>query len=444
MLSDRWLPAAGGWLLLAALSRPAAAQTPLTLPDAMAMAAERAPAARALTSAAREADARVQAARAGYFPRVDVVESAQRGNQPVYVFSSLLSERQFTADRFDIRTLNEPAALTSTQTAFSVEQTLFDGGRTHFSVRMAQADGDLARLDRTRGLTDLRLAAAQAFVQVLQLDATERAVASSVAAAESDLDRARARRDAGLATDADVLAMQVHLADVEQRQTTTRGAVRVARLQLNEVLGVPLDEPFTLVSPTQPAPASGETEAALVQAALQARPERRQAELRVTRAANAAASARAALLPSVSAQGAWTFAGERFGDQRAGWLVGAQVRLNLFSGFADTARLAEARAARERAEADREQQARRIEVDVRAAAARLEAARAAEAAGRAALQDAAASQRIIRDRYDTGLATITDVLRASEAVLDAESRATAARMDVILQSIALDRAVGRL
>ena len=76
--------------------------------------------------------------------------------------------------------------------------------------------------------------------------------------------------------------------------------------------------------------------------------------------------------------------------------------------------------------------------------AQLAAARAREAAGRAALAQARESQRIIRDRYDGGLATATDVLRAAEASLDAASRSTAAEMDVILQTVALDRALGRL
>jgi outer membrane protein TolC len=83
-------------------------------------------------------------------------------------------------------------------------------------------------------------------------------------------------------------------------------------------------------------------------------------------------------------------------------------------------------------------------VDVRGAFAQLEAARAREDAGQAALRQARESQRIIRDRYENGLATVTDVLRAAEAALDAESRATAAEMGVILQTVALDRALGRL
>jgi outer membrane protein TolC len=118
--------------------------------------------------------------------------------------------------------------------------------------------------------------------------------------------------------------------------------------------------------------------------------------------------------------------------------------MNVFRGFADTARMAEARHAHVRATAEQQRIERRIEVEVRGALAQLSAARAREDAGRAALAQARESQRIIRDRYESGLATVTDVLRAAEAALDAESRATAAEMDVILQSVAVDRALGRL
>ena len=51
--------------------------------------------ARALASAIDEADARMQQAQSGFWPRVDVTETVQRGNQPVFVFSSLLSQRRF-------------------------------------------------------------------------------------------------------------------------------------------------------------------------------------------------------------------------------------------------------------------------------------------------------------------------------------------------------------
>lgn len=188
-------------------------------------------------------------------------------------------------------------------------------------------------------------------------------------------------------------------------------------------------------------PADGDT---LVREALNLHPQRRQAELRQQLADNARRTARAGLLPTVAAQAGWEFNGATLGTQQSSWVVGAEVRLNLFKGFADSARATEAEHAQIRAGAERERVERSIEVEVRAALAQLMAAGAREEAGRTALTQARESQRIIRDRYETGLATVTDVLRAAEATLDAESRATAAEMDVILQTVALDRAIGRL
>jgi outer membrane protein TolC len=179
-------------------------------------------------------------------------------------------------------------------------------------------------------------------------------------------------------------------------------------------------------------------------AALAARPERRQSALRLELAENGRRLARSAFLPRIGVQAAWEFNGATWAEQRSAWTVGTTVALNVFNGFGDRGRMTEAQQAESRAAADREQLERRIEVEVRGAAARVAAARAGETVGRAALVQARESQRIIRERYDAGLATVTDVLRAAEAVLDAEARATAAETNVILETVALDRATGQL
>ena len=68
---------------------PASAQSPLSLSEAIARAKARNPDAGSAAAAEREAAERVTQARGGYFPKVDVAESWQRGNNPVFVFSSL-------------------------------------------------------------------------------------------------------------------------------------------------------------------------------------------------------------------------------------------------------------------------------------------------------------------------------------------------------------------
>jgi outer membrane protein TolC len=431
-------------LCSALLSMPlaAAAQTPLTLEDVLARAQRETADARALTSAVDEAEARIDRARSGFWPRVDVSETVQRGNQPVFVFGSLLSQRRFAAANFAIPALNNPDPITNTRTAVSVEQSIFDAGLTRLDAQAAELNRDAAIVNRDASRLDLGFEAAQVFVRVLQLEAAARATEAAVAAAEGDRERVRNRRHVGFVTEADVLAVDVHLADMRQRQIAAAGDLTVGRLQLAEAVGLPLTASIVPVRPaSRPAPGD---EDALVREALATHPQVRQATAHLQLADNGRRTARAGLLPTVGVQGGWELNGATLGTQQSSWVIGAEVRVNLFRGFADDARMAEARHAYVRATAERERVERRIEVDVRGALAQLAAARAREDAGQAALNQARESQRIIRDRYESGLATVTDVLRAAEATLDAESRATRAETDVILQTVALDRALGRL
>ncbi|MCC7416891.1 MAG: TolC family protein [Acidobacteria bacterium] len=427
---------------LAATGAPAGAQTKLTLADAIARAREDTAGARALAAAVDEADARIRRASSGYWPRVDLAETVQRGNQPVFVFSSLLAQRRFSAASFAVDALNHPDPVTNTRTAIGIEQTVFDAGMTRLGVQAATLDRDMAAATSDAVRQDLAFQAAQAFVAVLQHEAAVGAADAAVAAAESDRQRASARRDAGLVTDADVLAVEVHLADVRQMQIAAVGDLAVARLQLADAVGLP---PATPIAPIAPVPPPDPDDSdALVQEALANHPALGQADLQLQLADNRRRSARAALWPAVGAQGGWELNGATFGSQRSSWAIGAEVRMNLFRGGADAATMAEARHAYLRAAAERERAARRIEVEVRGALTQLAAARARAQAGQAALTQARESQRIVRDRYENGVAGVTDLLRAAGAVVDAESRATAADMDVILRGVALDRARGRL
>jgi outer membrane protein TolC len=81
---------------------------------------------------------------------------------------------------------------------------------------------------------------------------------------------------------------------------------------------------------------------------------------------------------------------------------------------------------------------------VQIAIARLETARASETVGRAVADSARASHRIIRDRYESGLVDVAMLLRASEAVEQADAQQIAALVNVITAAASLQRAIGRL
>ena len=159
-------------------------------------------------------------------------------------------------------------------------------------------------------------------------------------------------------------------------------------------------------------------------------------------AAAGVATARAAFLPRVSAQAAWEANGGTPGSRASSWMVGAVARVNLFRGLADRARLAEARDAQSQRAIEREQAQTSARLEVRVAVARLEAARAAEAVSRTAVEQSREGHRIVRDRYDGGLADVAALLRAADAVQQADARHAAARVEIVVAAATLKRAAG--
>ena len=426
--------------LLVAL--PASAQSPLSLSEAIARAKAHNPEAGSAAAAEREAAERVRQARAAYFPKVDVAESWQRGNNPVFVFSSRLAQRHFNEADFALDALNHPAAMDNFRTAVSVEQSLFDR-TTAATVRAAAIERDMATTGKRLVDHDLTAAVTEAFGRVLIAAATGRSTAAAVETARADRELAGNRRDAGRVTDADVLQLDVYVALTLERQVQAMSDERIARARLNQLMDEPLSTTFAL-DPTPSAIAIDITNPApLEEEALKNRPEVALARQQEQLAAASVAAAQAAFLPQVVAQGAWELNGATWSSRSSSWAAGAAARVNVFHGFADKARLAETRAHAARRAFETSKTETMARLDVRTAIARLEAARASEAVGRAAADRARESHRIIRDRYESGLTDAAMLLRASDAVQQADAQQIEARVSVLTATATLQRAIGR-
>jgi len=62
----------------------------------------------ASSAAIDAASARVTEAKSGWLPKVTYSESWTRSDNPVFVFSSVLTQRQFSESNFDVGDLNRP------------------------------------------------------------------------------------------------------------------------------------------------------------------------------------------------------------------------------------------------------------------------------------------------------------------------------------------------
>jgi outer membrane protein TolC len=432
-------------LLLVAVFVPryASAQPSLSLSEAIRRARAHNPDVGTAAAAEREAAERVTQARGGYFPRVDFSESWQRGNHPVFVFSSLLAQRQFTAADFAVEAINHPAATSNFRAAFSIEQALVDR-ITKAQVRAATIAHDMAATGKELVSHDLASSVTDAFGRVLIAAATVRSTAAAVETVRTDRELAGNRRAAGRATDADVLQLDVYLARTLEHQVQAISDERIARARLNQLLGEHLSTMFSFDLTPVAMAMDITSSASLEEEAVNNRPEVALARQQELLAATAVHAAQAVFLPQVFAQGVWELNGATWNSRSSSWVAGVVARVNLFRGFADQARLAEARAQARRRAVESGKTETMVRLDVQIAIARLETAQASETVGRAVADSARASHRIIRDRYESGLVDVAMLLRAHEAVEQADAQQIAALVNVITATASLQRAVGRL
>src|ERR1035438_4492186 len=119
-------------------SLPGWAQDPMSLKDAVHQALDKNKSVEASVAARKGAESRIAQARGGFLPKVNYSESWTLSDNPVFVFSSLLTQHQFGEQNFQVGPLNRPDFLNNFQSQVTADQTLYDAGQTKHAVRSAE------------------------------------------------------------------------------------------------------------------------------------------------------------------------------------------------------------------------------------------------------------------------------------------------------------------
>ena len=421
------------------------AQDAMSLKDAVHLALDKNKSVEASVAVRKAAERRIAEARSGNLPKVNYSESWTRSDNPVFVFSSLLTQHQFGEQNFQVGPLNQPDFLNNFQSQVTADQPLYDAGQTKHAVRSAELTKDMTGEEGRHTQMEVIVGVIRSYYDNLLSAEQFHVTSQAMRSAEADLERAQAVRSAGMSTDVDVLSIRVHLASVREQQIRRAADLDVARAALDDALGLPLDTAHTLTTALTPLNMPEGVLADYETNALNERPEARQVKLATSLAENQTATAHSSLLPQVGLHAAFEADRQRFYDRGgANWLVSIGVRWNLFNGFSDKARIEESKSAERQREAEQERadsairlQVRRAYADLRAAAQRIEVAKAAVA-------EAEESLRITQNRYETGLSNVTDLLRTETAVLEARTRHLAAIHDQRVAAAMLELAAGTL
>jgi outer membrane protein len=426
------------------LAAPLLAQDSLSLRESVQMALRENKAIAAANAGMQASAARIDQARAGRLPRLNYSESFARSDNPVFVFSSQLTQHQFGAENFNIGPLNRPDSINNFQSVLSVDQTLYDAGQTRNAIKSADLSQQLTGEEQRRTRMQVIAAVVKAYYGAVLAAESLKTAEQALRSAEADLKRAESVRMAGMSTDVDVLSIRVHLAAVTEQHIQKAADLDVAKSALNDALGLPLDARHTLTTALNPMDLP-DLELTSLERASSARPEARETHLATAMAKTQSDSARGALLPQVGFHAAFEADRQQFINKGgANWLASISLRWNLFNGGGDKARIEETSHWLDRAHADEQRVDSAVRLEVRRAWADLRAAGQRIEVAKAALAEADESLRIIQNRYEAGMSNVTDLLRNETAVLESRTRYLSAVHDQRITATMLELAAGRL
>jgi outer membrane protein len=240
---------------------------------------------------------------------------------------------------------------------------------------------------------------------------------------EKQLEMARNRRVAGVATELEVLRFEVDLANVGATLLRLRGATDLARADLNAVMVQPTDQP---IEPTD-ALEFEETQAdqrQVVREAIANRPEVQAVTWNEKIYDEAIGIYKADMQPRLDLNGAYGWSvrdtGNFFESNYKKWSLGVTLKVPVFDGWRTAGKVAQARAERARVGQDRVAIETQIDLEANQAVDRLRVAASVFRAAELNVTQARRAQDMTDANYRLGAATPLDVLDAQAALTQAE------------------------
>jgi outer membrane protein TolC len=439
--------------LAAALAFPlrAAASAPLTLDDALAVAARDSAELALARADAERAAAEGTFAVGGVLPRLDLTTSFGHD------FAGPSGEPRFVLDAAGPLLLEQTPAFDQEAYALTLRlsQPLFDWAAFR-EVTRARESARAARRQYAEAELTVAFEVTRRFYEVVRAERTLAVLEDTARRSEELVGRAEALFAAGRAPRSEILQARVNLANDRVAVESQRLGLARARHALGEALGRGAGEAVAVVAPASlEAPVAAAPEPPpldeLVHLARARRPALAAQEALVSAADAAVSGATARWLPAVSAQASYLRQGSElgaregvYGDPARAYTATTQVVLswNLFEGRRTRATVRQAQATARRARAAQEQAAAPVErelADARSAVAALgsEVALAAESLGLAE-----AGLALARERLDAGLASQLEVRDASLKLTQAALSLLEARIDHAVARADLARAAG--
>lgn len=434
------------------LSTQAFAQQPLDLAGAVALALERN---RSLQAAGHDRDAATWgkwSAVSNFLPKVEVAagvtrldpETVLRSNAAVDFIKALAGPLGIPASYLsEIR----PFAYRDTyETQFTVVQPIYNGGAEIVGLQAANAVKERSELLLADTEQDVIARTAIAYYTVLKVDELVALAKESEERNQRYLDLTRRRAAMGMRTQTDVLRWEVQVASSEGSRITAENALAMAKIQLNDILGVDLRTPYVLAPVAKPDSTTPVLPSAAVvdTGFLASHPSMKAMEASLRLADVGVNQSWTNFQPKINLafQYGWEKNNTMALDGYRPWAIALSISYPLFNGFGDFAGVEKARYEYRRTEVQAESYRQGLVMQATNASLSLRAARQRMETARKAQREATDILNAVTRRYETGGASNVDLIDVHTAYTSARTDFITAAYDFLIAQVELDRATG--
>ncbi len=380
----------------------------------------------------KKADSQVRQSISAFLPKLDLQAGYARSNNPVMVFGNKLNQADFTRQDFQVDKLNNPDYRDNWQAMFMLTQPIFNQGREYVGYKTSRLAQDISKLGLYSTGQYVLYMVERAYCQALLAQEKVHVLEAALKTASAHRDLSQRRYLAGLVLKSDVLSAEVQKTNTERQLFQAQNDLRVAIAALNRAMGVSQDKEWQLQELENEKQDSGSLDSWLGKAR-KCRPEVLMArdELKIAEYNHRQAQFR--FLPSFNLHGIYQQDRKTFADFGGdSWAFMATMSVNLFNGLGDFAQLSAARAETEKKAARLKDVESSIELEVRKAFYGFQTARKQLEVSLKAVRQAVESQRILKNRYENGLALMVELLAADTSVRETRLGAAKARFDARL------------
>lgn len=372
----------------------------------------------ALVSASNE---KLTQAKSGFYPQVFASAGYSRTTSPLWAFGTTLNQGLIGMEDFDPDRLNDPEAVSNYGLTLSAVWSLYDSGQTLYGVRQAKMGRTAAGLVMDRATQEVISGTISAYNGVLLSREHLDTILLALKTAEASEAMIRSRFESGFVVKSDLLQTRVHIANLTQQRLQAESRAAVARAALCAAMGVSADTPFDLAGGLV---STLETTGGLeewLETAMATRPDLKAVTEQEAIAEAEIRKAESSRLPSVALSAEYGTNSDSFGDGQENYTVGAVVNMNLFTGFRVSGKISEASQNLKQIRARKSGLELKISMETRSAYYQARSTWQQIQVAETAVAQAEEALRIVKDRYETDLVTIVELLNSELALQQART-----------------------